>query len=158
MKKVILMKKKNKVDLRHTALKELISTYALEDQYTLVEMMKKRYNIDTNQSILSRDLRQLGIGKHKSKDKMIYEAPGIDASQEILRLAIVDLVYNESLIIIKTIPGLASFVGDYLDMQQNEAIAGTLAGENIIFVAPRSTKIIKEVADIIGKILNVKKT
>lgn len=151
------MEKKNKVTKRHEAIKELIRTTPIEDQQTLVELMKKQYNIETNQSIISRDLRALGVTKHLSRNKMIYELPATDASQEILKLAIVDIMHNETLIIIKTLPGLASFVGDYLDMQSTIEIAGTLAGENTVFVAPVSVKQIKETTDDISQILNFKR-
>lgn len=150
------MEKKNKVTRRHDAIRELIRTTPIEDQQTLVELMKNRYNIETNQSIISRDLRALGVTKSLSRNKMIYELPATDASQEILKLAIVDIVHNESTIIVKTLPGLASFVGDYLDMQSSIEIAGTLAGENTVFVAPISIRRIQEVAGDIARILNFK--
>lgn len=150
------MKKMSKTALRQAAIKELVAGHAIADQHTLVEMMKSQYNIETNQSILSRDLRALGISKRKVKDVMLYDVLAIDASQEILRLAVVDVISNEAMIIIKTVPGLASFVADYLDMKEDPSIAGTLAGENSIFVAPASTKNIKHVAEKIKRLLNLK--
>lgn len=150
------MTKKDKVTLRQEAIKELITQYPIEDQQTLVDMMQQHHNIETNQSIVSRDLRILGISKHKTRDKMIYELPQFDASQEILHLAVVEITYNESLIIIKTRPGLASFVADYLDLQQDLQILGTIAGENTLFVAPESTKKSKEIAQKIALLLNYK--
>ena len=51
--------KKNKKKLRQEALKELIGLYPVEDQTTLASLLKQKYNIDTNQSIVSRDLREL---------------------------------------------------------------------------------------------------
>lgn len=150
------MKKMNKTAVRQAAIKELVAGHAIADQQTLVEMIKSQYNIETNQSILSRDLRALGISKRKVKDVMLYDVLAIDASQEILRLAVVDIISNEAMIIIKTVPGLASFVADYLDMKEDPSIAGTLAGENSIFVAPASTKNIRHVAEKIKRLLNLK--
>lgn len=130
------MSKKN-ILARQEAIKELIKSHPIEDQETLVELIKKKYGIDTNQSIVSRDLRQLGVSKHLVNNRMIYELKEYDASREILRLAIVEIDHNESLIVIKTLPGLADFVGDYLDMQEDLPILGNIAGENTIFVAPK---------------------
>lgn len=131
------MSKKN-IRTRHEAIKELIKSHPIEDQETLVELIKKKYGIETNQSIVSRDLRQLGVSKHQVNNRMIYELKEYDASREILRLAIIEVDHNESLVVIKTLPGLADFVGDYLDMQEDLPILGNIAGENTIFVAPRA--------------------
>lgn len=150
------MEKRDKVARRHAAIKELIKNNPIEDQQTLVELMKKQFGIDTNQSIVSRDLRALGVSKQQQRNKMIYEIPSLDASHEILRLAVVDVLHNEAVIIIKTLPGLAAFVGDFLDLLEQSEIAGTLAGENTVFVAPRSIKTIAQVAQSISRALNFK--
>lgn len=147
------MSKKNKILERQTAIKELIQSHSIEDQQTLVEMIKKKYGIETNQSIVSRDLRQLGVTKHSVNNKLIYELKEYDASREILRLAIVDIDCNESLIVIKTLPGLADFVGDYLDMQEDLPILGNIAGENTIFVTPRAKTKIENLFKEVSKIL-----
>ena len=72
-------------------------------------------------------------------------------------MAKVDIVHNESTIIIKTLPGLAAFVGDFLDMHDKLGILGTIAGENTVFIAPQSTKNIATTFNEICKILYVKK-
>jgi transcriptional regulator of arginine metabolism len=152
------MKKLNKVERRHEAIKELIKTQPIEDQQTLVQLIKDRYGIDTNQSIVSRDLRAIGVGKHKSGERMIYEVPESDASKEILRLAVVSIEHNETLIVIRTLPGLASFVGDYLDLQEKESMLATLAGENVVFVAPKSTARIQELFNQINELLYIRQS
>lgn len=149
------MSKKN-IQARHRAIKELINSQPIEDQETLVELIKKKYGIETNQSIVSRDLRQLGVSKHQVNNRMIYELKEYDASREILRLAILEVDHNDSLIVIKTLPGLADFVGDYLDMQEDLPILGNIAGENTIFVAPRAKASISSLYDLICKALYFK--
>jgi len=42
-------------------------------------------------------------------DVLVYELPGIDIQTEILKLALVDIIHNEAMIVIKTQPGLADF-------------------------------------------------
>lgn len=150
------MAKKNKILQRQEAIKELIQNHPIEDQETLVEMIKKKYGIEANQSIISRDLRQLGVSKHLVNNKMIYELKEHDASREILRLAIIDIEHNETLIVIKTLPGLADFVGDYLDMHEELPILGNIAGENTVFVAPKQKIKIESLFKEISKILHFK--
>ena len=140
-----VMNQENKVLLRHKAIKEIIEKYPIEDQSALVEVLQEKYGIESTQSIISRDLHQLGIGKRKVKEKMLYDLPKINLEKEILRLAITDIVHNESLIIIKTIPGIADFVGDFIDSQKDIEVIGSLSGENTVFVAPKSTKKIKTI-------------
>lgn len=152
------MKKRDKVSTRHDAIKELIKTTPIEDQQTLVSMIKQRYGIDTNQSIVSRDLRALGIGKHKVGEKMVYELPEHDASREILRLAIANMSHNEQVIAIQTLPGLASFVADYLDLQEHNLIMATVAGENVVIVFPSSTSQTKELYNTLTSLLYFKHT
>ena len=139
------MTKMDKVTLRQSAIKELIKSHPIKNQTTLVQMLHEKYDIDTNQSIISRDLQDLGVGKQKYKNTMVYELKEVDASKEILRLGVRDVVHNENLIIVKTLPGLAAFVGDYLDLHEDIGVLGTLAGENMVFVSPRSIKDTKAV-------------
>jgi transcriptional regulator of arginine metabolism len=142
---------------RLKALQELIKTNAIADQQTLVQMMSDTYGIETNQSIVSRDLRKLGVSKKAVGAALVYELPSIDASAEILKLGVIDVAHNEMLIIIKTMPGLADFVADFLDLQEELGILGTLAGENMVFVAPESVKKIGDVYEKVCRVLHVKK-
>jgi len=137
------MDKIDKVELRHKAIKQLIKKHLIEDQNTLVELLKDEYGIDVNQSIISRDLTDMGVGKHKVNNKMAYELKETDIREEILRLAIVDIKHNESLVVINTLAGLAPFVGDCLDAEKNIGMLANVAGENVVLVVPESIKEIK---------------
>lgn len=141
---------------RLEAIKELIKNQPIEDQQTLVSLIKSTYGIETNQSIVSRDLRAMGVTKRSVGNKLIYELEEVDASREILRLAVVDVEHNESLVVVKTLPGLAAFVGDILDMHDELGIMGTIAGENTLFVAPKKVKDIENTFNEICKVLYVK--
>lgn len=125
---------------RQEAIKELIKKFAVSDQHHLVELLAEHYGIDTNQAATSRDLRKLEIVKKMNKGVMAYEVADIDVTKEILKLAVVDIDHNESMIVIKTQPGIAAFVGDNLDKCVELDILGCLAGENVVFVTPKSTK------------------
>lgn len=134
------MTTKQNTEERQKAIKDLVKRMAISDQQQLVELLCEHYGIATNQAVLSRDIRKLGIIKKMVKDVLCYEMPDIDVSAEILRLALIDIAHNESLIVIKTHPGLAPFVGDCVDQCQEFDILGCLAGENVVFVTPRSVK------------------
>ncbi len=128
------------VQSRKKAIKELIKNYPVENQDSLVALLKTEYEIETNQSVVSRDLRELGVTKHRFKDTMVYELKEIDVIKEILHRGVLDVVHNESMIVIKTLGGLAPFIGDSIDSKGVEGVLATLAGENVVFITPHSTK------------------
>lgn len=129
---------------RQKAIQELVKKIAISDQKQLVELLKEHYEIEANQAVVSRDLRKLGVVKKMVSGVLSYEMPDVDVSAEILRLALVDINHNESMIVIKTYPGLADFVGDCVDQYNDLEVLGCLAGENVVFVAPKSTKNIRK--------------
>lgn len=131
-------------DKRQEAIKELILQSNVSDQKQLVQLLKDQYGIQSNQAVVSRDLHKLNIVKKLRKGQLVYEIPSHDVKQEILKLAVLDVVHNESMILIKTYPGIADFVGDFLDQCQDLDILGCLSGENTIFVTPKSIKTIKD--------------
>lgn len=125
---------------RQKAIQELVKKIAVSDQKQLVELLKQQYKIETNQAVVSRDLRKLGVVKKMVNGVLSYEMPDVDVSAEILRLALIDISHNESMIVIKTYPSLAGFVGDCVDQYHDLDLLGCLAGENVVFVAPKSIK------------------
>jgi transcriptional regulator of arginine metabolism len=136
----------------------LIKRHPIENQDMLVELLEQECHIETNQSVVSRDLRELGVVKHKHKERMIYQLSERDVMAEILHLAVLDVVHNESTIVVKTRGGFADYVGDYLDRCHELEILATLAGENVVFVAPKSTQYIQTIAQAVRQALYVKPT
>lgn len=141
---------------RQKAIKELIKKFAISDQKQLMELLLQECALETNQAVISRDLRKLGVVKKAINGAPIYEMPDIDVTTEILRLAIVEIQHNESMIVIETHPGLADFVGDCVDQYADLEILGCLAGENVLFITPKSIKNIKNTYELICKKLHFK--
>lgn len=142
---------------RQEAIKELLNETLISDQKTLVELLKKKFGIETNQSVLSRDLRKLGVVKKEIQHGLFYILPDFDVKVELLKLAIIEIKYNETMIVITTQPGLAAFVGDYIDQEAHLDLLGCLAGENVVFVACPSIKNIQETYELLCQKLHVKK-
>lgn len=150
------MIKKSTLRDRKTAIQELIKTHAIEDQSMLLALLEKQYGINTNQAAISRDLRNLGIFKRARGESMVYELPHVDIVTEILHYAVQSAHHNESLIVIKTVAGTAAFVGDFLDEQHDLPILGTIAGENTLFVTPRSLPDIPVLFELLCQRLKIK--
>lgn len=94
-----------------------------------------------NQSKISRLLRKINAIKVKNENgEMVYHLPH-DATPPPVASTLEDLVIevlaNESMIIIRTSPGAASLIARIIDHKKCE-ILGTIAGDDSIFVAPKS--------------------
>ncbi|MEI8366053.1 MAG: hypothetical protein WCF65_06515 [Parachlamydiaceae bacterium] len=142
---------------RQKAVQELIKKMTVSDQIQLVELLREHYSIETNQAVISRDLRKLGVIKKIVNGTPSYEMPDIDVSAEILKLALVDISHNESMIVINTHPALADFVGDCVDQYNDLGVLGCLSGENVVFITPKSTKNIKKTYEKICERFHFKK-
>lgn len=98
---------------------------------------------EINQSKVSRLLRKIGAVKIvNSHDQVVYSLPREPAPPSMktsMGDLILDIVANETLVIIYTSPGSASMVARVLDYSQiSTEILGTIAGDDTIFVAPKS--------------------
>lgn len=130
------MDQSSSIQQRRAAIQALVAQQVVEDQQTLGRLLQQDYGIKANQAIISRDLRTLGITKVLSQGKSIYQLPNRDIHLEILNLSILDIQHNDHMVVIKTLPALADFVGDFLDLHEDQGILGTLSGENTVFVTP----------------------
>jgi len=133
---------------RLNALRGLLEEGEISTQEELVEALRSRQFLVT-QSTISRDLSRLGAVKARdTSGRIVYRlpeeltpAPGATTD---LKGLLVNVEHNGSLIIIHTTPGSASLVAHQLDKSKPEGILGTIAGDDTIFVAPRSLKSIEE--------------
>lgn len=96
------------------------------------------------QSTVSRTLKKIGAVKVSSKSGSRYELQVKNSSPVGFRGAMKELVIslrsNESQIVIRTRPGSAMFVAGFIDHHCSATILGTIAGDDTIFIAPRSVK------------------
>ena len=140
---------------RQRAILDCIKKHPVSDQQMLVSLLEKA-GFTTNQVTISRDLRRLGIIKKEVKGQQIYELPSSSPQEELLKMAVVDISHNENLIVITTMQGLAPFVGDYIDSLEQIPLLGCIAGENMIFVAPKSIKDLSLIVQKLKRALFVK--
>ena len=101
-----------------------------EDLRTLLE----RGGVAATQSSVSRDLEELGVVKHHGHYTLPRTNGGAARGLVSLDQA------GESLVIARTMPGLASAVAVEIDAAAIPEIVGTIAGEDTIFIAMRDAK------------------
>lgn len=135
-----------KANLLNT-LRDLLSHEAVNTQED-IKLALARHGIEANQSKISRALYKIGAVKTKNaQGDVIYQLPKEPAPPTSTALAnlVIDIVYNEIMIILHTSPGSASLIARALDHQQEQLnILGTVAGDDTIIVIPQSIKQIKK--------------
>jgi len=132
---------------RQFLLKEIITRQVISNQEELVSQLKKSGE-SVNQATLSRDLREMGISRVNTLQGPRY---GFSAGGEekrvrtLISYEVQNISANESMIVIRTLPGRAQGVAEMLDSLKIPEVLATLAGDNTIFIAPRSVKYIKKI-------------
>src|SRR5829696_3658696 len=101
-----------------------------EDLRALLE----RAGVPATQSSVSRDLEALGVVKQHGH----YTLPRTNGAP-VRGLLSLDQA-GDSLVIARTVPGLASAVAVEIDAAAISEIVGTIAGEDTIFIAVRDAK------------------
>lgn len=140
------------------ALKTLLLEREANTQDSLCHSLEKA-GFEINQSKISRLLRKIGATKIvNAKGQTVYSLPREPAPptpNTLLRDLIIDVSHNESLVVILTSPGSASMVGRMLDYANIETeILGTVAGDDTLFVAPRTVHDVKKLVEEIKKHLS----
>jgi transcriptional regulator of arginine metabolism len=146
--------------LRHAKIIEIINSKEIETQEELADELK-RCGMDVTQATVSRDIKELKLIKVLSNSGK-YKYVAITPEQNFLSNKLVNIfsqtvlyVENiENMVIIKTITGSASAAAEAIDSLSFEEIAGTIAGDNTIFIIVRSAEKAQELVKKIKKLLN----
>lgn len=102
-----------------------------------------------NQSKISRLIRKLDAIKSKNEQgQIVYRLarePAPPTTNSQLSNLIIDVIANETTIIVNTSPGAAQLIARVLDYHKDKIqIIGTIAGDDSIFIAPTSINTIND--------------
>jgi len=132
---------------RQVAIKEILGAQAITSQEELRRELG-RHGHRVTQATLSRDLKELGVGwvtRGGAGQYALSPDNAAAALKPIVGAEVTGIAANESLIVVHTIPGAAHTVGEYVDVQQNRDIIGTVAGDNTLLVIPATAARTKSV-------------
>ena len=128
---------------RHEAILAVVRDQAVSTQTELAEALHRRGH-DVVQTTVSRDVGELGLVKVRDVDgHLVYAPPGAADPERIHALAVAVRQWARSfeaagsLLIVRTPPGAANALAQAIDAVDHPAVAGTVAGDDTIFVAPR---------------------
>jgi transcriptional regulator of arginine metabolism len=134
---------------RHYTIREIISARPIASQDDLRRELRRRGCVVT-QATLSRDMKDLGVVRVTTDIGSRYTlqpATGTRALRPIVGAEVLAIAANENMIVVRTLAGAASTVGEFIDMQKHEAILGTVAGDNTLLVIPASQRQTKNVVE-----------
>ncbi|WP_368487822.1 arginine repressor [Clostridium sp. BJN0013] len=128
---------------RHAKILEIINSNNIETQEELAEKLKSS-GMNVTQATVSRDIKELKLIKVLS-DNGKYKYATISHTESFLSNKLVNIfsqtvisVENiDNFVVIKTISGSASAAAEAIDSLGFIGIAGTIAGDNTIFVMAR---------------------
>jgi len=128
---------------RQAKILQLVEHRHLATQSELADALRDE-GIETVQTTVSRDIAQLGLVKVRNGNgKLVYALPGAADLRRIEELAsamrrwATAMTSAGQLLVITTPNGLAAPLADAIDEAGLADVAGTIAGENTIFVAAR---------------------
>jgi transcriptional regulator of arginine metabolism len=128
---------------RQGAILRLVGRKQLSTQAEVTDALREQ-GFDAVQATVSRDIAQLGLVKVRNGNgRLVYALPGADDLDRLeqlssaLRRWVSGMRAAGQLLVITTPAGFAAPLADAIDAAALEEIAGTIAGENTVFVAAR---------------------
>jgi transcriptional regulator of arginine metabolism len=136
---------------RRQRIVEILGSVQVRSQGQLEELLA-RDGLSITQGTLSRDLDELGAIKVRDENgTLIYSVP--DASQQpftqtgastedrlafVVRELALSVVPAGNLVVVKTPPGGAHFLGSAIDLAQVDGVVGTVAGDDSVLVIAKT--------------------
>jgi transcriptional regulator of arginine metabolism len=129
--------------LRQRAIRDLVDQRPIRTQQELAAALRER-GFRTTQATISRDVAELGLVKSARDGTQAYALPprlveaevsGEDRLRRLLRDLPIELREAGLLLVMRTLPGSAHPLAAALDRARWPEVAGSIAGDDTVFVA-----------------------
>ena len=121
-------------EVRQNVITDLISNRPVSSQAGLVKLLRKR-GFEVTQASVSRDLEELQIRKSEGRYRLSSGQGFAGSFGEVTITG-----SGDSLIVARCGSGLASALAVHLDSLELDQVAGTLAGDDTVFIAARTAR------------------
>ena len=146
---------------RQAKILEIVTTRNVETQEQLLQELHDA-GYGCTQATISRDIKELRIVKELTNfGKYRYttsakEVSGTFSSRlnTIFRECVTGFDYAQNIVVIHTLPGLASAAGSAVDAMSMSFVLGTLAGDDSVMIVMRDTNAAAAFCSEIKKLLN----
>ena len=145
---------------RQTKILELIRENDIETQSELLEKLNAE-GFSATQATVSRDIKELRLVKVPSSSgayKYASETVSEDESQShsyLFSTAVTNIDYAHALVVIKTKVGMAQAVCAALDSTNRAGVIGTIAGDDTIMIAIKTSEeaveVMEELRSLMGR-------
>jgi len=145
---------------RQSVIMDIISERDIETQNQLMEALAER-GLKSTQATLSRDIREMRLvkelgprGNYRYVAAAKQDNSDLDIRlKKIFRESVVSYDVAQNILVIKTLPGLASAACSALDGMSIDGLVGTIAGDDTAFLAMKdnnaATTLFKEIEQLI---------
>lgn len=147
---------------RHEKIIDIITNKDIETQEELADELRIA-GFDVTQATVSRDIKLLKLIKVSTSsgtykygilsNRELEEAKKIERYKNIIASSILSMETIDKILVIRTLPGAASVVGEVIDSLNLEDIAGNIAGDNTIFVLVRNENSLSYIQNKINKLI-----
>jgi transcriptional regulator of arginine metabolism len=133
---------------RRAAILRIIRESTVHNQDELAKLLRKQ-GFDATQSSVSRDLRELGVAKAADR----YLLPAVEDALtpshfEAVRAFLKEIRHaGPNLTVLRTMVGSAQSVAIAIDKARWPEVAGTIAGDDTIFIATGNARLQRRLAE-----------
>lgn len=145
---------------RQSLILEIISNEQIETQEQLLSALREK-GVTSTQATISRDIKQLHLIKEPVGQGIYkYSVSGNRAKlnvaeklRTIFRESVLSIDHAQNIVVLKTMPGLASAACSALDHMELPYIVGSIAGDDTAFLAVRDAETAASFCDEIQEML-----
>jgi transcriptional regulator of arginine metabolism len=143
---------------RQVRIVELVSQNVITSQEALCEALA-REGINVTQATVSRDIKELNLVRVPSEDGRYKYAlmpgdPSLVYRERFRRLftdCCLDMDKSGNIVLVKTLDGTASAVGEAIDALKLPGMLGTVAGDDVVLCVVRETTSAQEMLETLRK-------
>ena len=131
--------------VRHDVIRDIIRRGSIKTQRDLVDQLKAE-GYDCTQATVSRDIAGMGLAKSREG---YYVLPEDLRLQRMVGELVEGIEVVNNFLVLRTPSGIATGVGVALDAAQLKGVAGTLAGDDTIFVMCYTAEDAQNVSEVV---------
>ncbi|WP_294907756.1 arginine repressor [uncultured Ruminococcus sp.] len=144
---------------RHAKILDIIAEYPIETQDELLTRLKDD-GYKATQATISRDIKDLRLVKTLGSDgKYRYVSAAKNSTDirsnfsSLFASSVNSIDFAQNIVVIKTLSGMAQAVCAALDSNDYKAVVGTIAGDDTIFIACRSSQLAVSLTEELKKLI-----
>lgn len=145
---------------RQSKILELIAQKDIETQEQLLVALQKS-GFHSTQATISRDIKELRIvkelsaaGTYRYTVQQSESANFFSRLNNIFHQCVIKLDYAQNIVVIKTMPGLASAACSAVDSMEISYVVGSIAGDDTGLIVMRDTEYAREFCEELRGIIN----